>query len=66
MLQPSPAPRFSRTPATLSRRPPLPGEHTSEALLDWGFSAERIARLERAGAIGRDRAETAAATRGAA
>jgi alpha-methylacyl-CoA racemase len=66
LLQPVPAPRFSRTPATLSHRPPMPGEHTSEALLDWGFSSEQIGELEQAGAIGRNPAETtAAASRGA-
>jgi alpha-methylacyl-CoA racemase len=51
LLQPAPAPRFSRTPAALSRRPPLPGEHTTEALADWGFDDARIAALRDAGAI---------------
>ncbi|MGX6449725.1 CaiB/BaiF CoA transferase family protein, partial [Patulibacter sp. S7RM1-6] len=32
LVQPTPAPRFDRTPARLGRRPPLPGEHTEEAL----------------------------------
>jgi alpha-methylacyl-CoA racemase len=37
--QPAPAPRFSGTPAGLpSRPPPYPGEHTREALTDWGVS----------------------------
>jgi alpha-methylacyl-CoA racemase len=35
VVQPAPAPRFSRTPAELSRRPPAPGEHTDEVLSDW-------------------------------
>jgi alpha-methylacyl-CoA racemase len=43
VLQPAPAPRFSRTAARLTRRPPLPGEHTREALLDWGCNAETVA-----------------------
>jgi alpha-methylacyl-CoA racemase len=42
VLQPAPAPRFSRTHASLSRRPPQPGEHTIEALTDWGCSAADI------------------------
>ena len=48
IVQPAPAPRFSRTPAALSRRPPQPGEHTAEALADWGFDAEAIAALQSA------------------
>ena len=48
LVQPAPAPRFSRTPAALSRRPPQPGEHTAEALADWGFDADEIAALARA------------------
>jgi alpha-methylacyl-CoA racemase len=52
LVQPAPAPRFSRTPASLSHRPPLPGEHTDEALSDWGFDEERIAALREAGAVG--------------
>jgi alpha-methylacyl-CoA racemase len=43
--QPGPAPRFSRTPAEISRPPCHAGEHTDEALAEWGFSAEDIARL---------------------
>ena len=52
LVQPAPAPRFSRTPAALSHRPPLPGEHTAEALADWGFDADEIAALRERGAIG--------------
>jgi alpha-methylacyl-CoA racemase len=51
VLQPAPAPRFSRTPAGLSRLPPLPGADTDEALALWGVSEERIAALRAAGAI---------------
>lgn len=36
--QPAPAPRFSRTPASLGAPPPLPGEHTREALTAWGVA----------------------------
>ena len=35
VMQPAPAPRFSRTEPELSRSPPTPGEHTAEVLKDW-------------------------------
>lgn len=35
VVQPAPAPRFSRTPARLGRPPAAPGEHTAEVLADW-------------------------------
>jgi alpha-methylacyl-CoA racemase len=38
VTQPAPAPRFSRTRATLSTPPPRPGEHTREALAAWGVA----------------------------
>lgn len=38
VTQPAPAPRFSRTGSTLSTPPPLPGEHTREALTAWGIA----------------------------
>ncbi|MDD9877724.1 MAG: CaiB/BaiF CoA-transferase family protein [Magnetovibrio sp.] len=49
--QGAPAPRFSATPADTPTRPPLAGEHNDEALADWGFSADDIARLKDAGAL---------------
>ncbi len=36
ILQPAPAPRFSRTAATLTTGPSVPGGHTVEALTAWG------------------------------
>lgn len=36
LLQPAPAPRFSRTQATLDSPPSLPGEHSRAALKAWG------------------------------
>jgi alpha-methylacyl-CoA racemase len=51
VVQPGPAPRFSRTRAELGRPPAWPGEHTDEALRDWGFRADEIAELRGAGAI---------------
>lgn len=50
MLQPAPAPRFSRTPGEIRRPPPDPGQHTDQALEQWGFSPDEIARLRRSGA----------------
>jgi len=50
--QPAPAPRFSRTPAAIQRPPARPGEHTDQALADWGFSVADIAVLRTAGALG--------------
>ena len=38
VTQPGPAPRFSRTPSKIQRPPAKPGEHTEEALRDWGFT----------------------------
>jgi alpha-methylacyl-CoA racemase len=49
--QPGPAPRFSRTPGRIERPPAQAGEHTQEALLDWGFAADELAKLREAGAI---------------
>ena len=49
--QPGPAPRFSRTPAEISRPPCHAGQHTDEALAEWGFSAEDISRLREKKAI---------------
>jgi alpha-methylacyl-CoA racemase len=50
-LQPGPAPRFSRTPAEISRPPSHAGQHTDEALAEWGLSAEEIALLHEKKAI---------------
>jgi alpha-methylacyl-CoA racemase len=51
ILQPAPGPRFSRTPGAIRRPPPLPGQHTDEALADWGFDEAQIERLRREGAV---------------
>lgn len=51
VIQPAPAPRFSRTQASIQRGAPRPGQHTDEALADWGFSAEELGRLHEVGAI---------------
>ena len=49
--QPAPAPRFSRTPGVIERPPAHAGEHTDEALADWGFANGEIAKLRESGAI---------------
>ena len=46
VVQPAPAPRLSRTPGEVSGPPTRPGQHTREALHDWGFGADEVARLE--------------------
>jgi alpha-methylacyl-CoA racemase len=51
VVQPSPAPRFSRTPGEVSRPPSYAGQHTDEALAEWGVDPDRIAKLRDAGAI---------------
>jgi alpha-methylacyl-CoA racemase len=51
LTQPAPAPRFSRTPAQLGRRSPVPGEHSVEILRDWGVPAERQLRWRQSGAV---------------
>jgi len=47
--QPAPAPRFSVTPAQVSRVPPERGALGRAALKDWGFSPADIERLKQAG-----------------
>jgi len=51
VVQPAPAPRFSRTPGAISRPPARAGDHGDEALRDWGIAAGEIARLREAGAL---------------
>ena len=50
--QPAPAPRFSRTPGHVGSPPPLPGQHTDEALAEWGFPRSEIADLRSERALG--------------
>ncbi|HUP87119.1 MAG TPA: CaiB/BaiF CoA-transferase family protein [Acidimicrobiales bacterium] len=51
VTQPAPAPRFSRTPGAIDRPAAHPGQHTDEALADWGFASEEIAKLRETGAV---------------
>jgi alpha-methylacyl-CoA racemase len=51
VLQPAPAPRFSRTVSAIGSAPANPGDHTRAVLADWGFAPDELERLEREGAI---------------
>ncbi len=50
LVQPAPAPRFSRTEPEVASPPAHPGQHTREALLYWGVPAERVESLLESGA----------------
>ena len=52
VLQPAPAPRFSRTVPEMGRAPRGPGGDTDAVLADFGFPAEEITRLTETGVIG--------------
>ena len=52
VLQPAPAPRFSRTEAGLPGGAPSRGADTDAVLAAAGFGPERVAELRRLGAIG--------------
>jgi alpha-methylacyl-CoA racemase len=45
VVQPAPAPRFSRTPGAIQGPPEPPGASTDRVLSDWGFAPGEIARL---------------------
>jgi len=51
VVQPAPAPRFDRTPATLDRPPAPAGHHTDDVLAEAGFAPDEIAVLRSARAI---------------
>jgi len=51
IVQPSPAPRFSRTQPEIQGPPPLAGEHTREVLTDWGIPEDDLQSLIDAGAV---------------
>jgi alpha-methylacyl-CoA racemase len=50
VVQPAPAPRFSRSPTALPTRPPEAGEHTAAILADIGLPQAEIADLLACGA----------------
>ncbi|MGI8662027.1 MAG: CaiB/BaiF CoA transferase family protein [Acidimicrobiales bacterium] len=52
VVQPAPAPRFSRTPGDVQRPPAHAGQHTDEVLGEWlGSSADDLEKLKASGAI---------------
>ena len=51
VVQPAPAPRFSRTVSKVAGGIPAGGEHNEAALKDWGFSADEVASLQKSGAL---------------
>jgi alpha-methylacyl-CoA racemase len=51
VVHPAPAPRFSRTTAEIAGPPTHPGQHTDEALRDWGFSDDEVAELRKVDAV---------------
>ena len=51
VVQPAPAPRFSRTEVALQRPPAHTGQHTDEVLAEAGYSAAELTALHDSGAI---------------
>jgi len=51
VVQPSPAPRFSRTPGALGRAPARPGAHTDEVLVERGFGSAELLGLHVGGVV---------------
>lgn len=56
IVQPAPAPRFSRTKPAPPSPPPPTGQGGGQALADWGVPAPRIAELRAAGIVSGDTA----------
>jgi alpha-methylacyl-CoA racemase len=51
VVQPAPAPRFSRTPGSIRRPPPHPGQGADEVLTEWGLDTSEIQKLRGCGAL---------------
>ena len=51
MVQPSPAPRFSRTSPSLDLPPAHAGQHTDEVLRSFGFDEAEVTKLRETGAV---------------
>jgi alpha-methylacyl-CoA racemase len=51
IVQPAPAPRFSRTPGCIQSPPAKPGEHTFSTLAEWGFTDSEISALQASSAV---------------
>jgi alpha-methylacyl-CoA racemase len=52
VVQPAPAPRFSRTPCADPEPPVEPSDHREQTLAAWGLPLEQVTRLRSTGAIG--------------
>ena len=52
VLQPNPAPRFSRTPGSVKGAAPDYGQNTGDGLLEWGFGAAEIDELMKENVVG--------------
>ena len=52
IIQPGPAPRFSRTRSEIKSPPCVPGAGDNKALTDWEVPESEIERLQQAGVIG--------------
>jgi alpha-methylacyl-CoA racemase len=50
-VQPAPAPRFSRTPSSISKPPSPPGADTISALVEWGVAEDAVKKLRESGAL---------------
>jgi alpha-methylacyl-CoA racemase len=57
IVQPAPAPRFSRTPGAIGNAARIPGQDTIEALVGWGIDADHVAKLLETGAVQQTTAE---------
>ena len=51
VVQPAPAPRFSRTKPEIRFQPPEQSQYTDSALANWGFTTDEIAKLAEAGVL---------------
>ena len=51
VIQPAPAPRFSRTQGEIQGPAAMAGEHTREVLSAWNFTDQEIGELQASGAI---------------
>ena len=62
IVQPTPAPRLSRTPGRIRSAPPSPGADSREVLSDWGFDKAEIDALIAQGTVAGDAGNGGAAT----
>jgi alpha-methylacyl-CoA racemase len=51
VIQPAPAPRFSRSKTTIPHAPPVIGANADEVLNGWGFAPQDITALRKSGAL---------------